>query len=210
MKKTKQILSFCVLTAVTSFVALFVFAGQANADSINGFIQLQAGSSDIYLLIKPDQPALKIQTLTPALMTDLQNLKTGDFIVGRGTLPTAISTPDQQNVVQLESIESVGLTELLGSWRSDNWEVFEFKDFTQLNLYQPTPNLSGPALQKTGQFQYVLAPDQGDRYSIFLSDDHSIQVGSIEFNSTGIALTVFDSQTGKVSQNISLSPIPAQ
>jgi hypothetical protein len=158
----------------------------------------------MYLNVQSGQPALKIVPSNPSLTTDLQKLKNGDFVAARGTLGIL---PADQGTVQLDSIESVGLVDLLGTWKSDDWAVYEFKDFTQLNLYHGTQNDAGVSLQKTAQFNYVVAPEQGDTYSIFMSDNQSVNVGSIQFLDKAIIMTVIDPKTGKTSENISLSPI---
>jgi hypothetical protein len=119
---------------------------------------------------------------------------------------------EADGTVRLDAIESLGLRELLGSWRTDRWEVYEFRDFSRMNLYVPTQSSSGQRipLSKAREYNYVLAPEQGARYSIFLSDDRSVTVGSIEVKENKINFTVYDSKTGEISENISLSPLSLQ
>jgi hypothetical protein len=176
------------------------------AESIRGVLLKRGGSggtNDLYLVSKSWPQPLKIVVSTPTLNVDLGNLKDGDFLVARG-----LASPSE-GTVRVDAIESLGLRELLGSWRTDRWEVYEFRDFNRMNLYVPTRANNGQRvpLSMAREFNYVLAPEQGARYSIFLSDDRTVTVGTIEVQENKINFIVYDSKTGEVSQNISLSPL---
>lgn len=172
----------------------------ATPKSVRGFVHTEP-SGELYLTMRTSSVPLKIVPVGLILLGDLSKLRDGDFIIGSGTLNASEKT------VLLEAIESVGLQEILGIWRADNRDVFEFRDFNRLNLYRPTANPSHMiSLAKIHELSYVLAPERGDSYSIFLSDDRSVQVGTLKVRDKNILLSVFDT-SGRIISNISLSPL---
>jgi len=172
----------------------------AGPKSVRGFVHTEP-SGELYLTVRTSSVPLKIVPVGLTLLGDLSKLRDGDFIIGSGTLNA------NEKTVLLEAIESVGLQEVLGIWRADNWDVFEFRDFSRLNLYRPTAD-PGRAIRlaKIHELSYVLAPERGDSYSIFLSDDRSVQVGTLKVRDKNILLSVFDT-SGRIMSNISLSPL---
>lgn len=193
-----------VALAMAALAAVYlVMIPVAQASSVRGYIEVNAQSGELYLAIDEGQAPRRIVGRENVL-TELSNLRTGDFLVARGEIEAL------DYVVRIDTIESVGLKELIGPWSSVNFEVYEFEDFSRLNLYAPTKDDSGVTLSKTAEFKYVLAPDQGSRYSIFLSDNRSVAVGTLEFKAQKVKLSVIDPKTGRASQNISLSPLPVK
>ena len=182
-----------LIVVVGAFVGL-----SAHADALRGFIQKKDGARS--LLVQNEdgtQTLLKMAAANPSVQANIDMLKNGDYLVARGT-----SNADS---VQVDSIESLGLQALVGLWATQKYEVYEFQDFTRLNLYVPNDNHSD--VVKAGEFQYSVAPDQGTRYSIFLSNTDSITVGSLEFRKHHLVLNVIDPKTGQVSADIVLSPL---
>ena len=191
MSKTIQIFSILFI----GFVAL-----SANADSIRGFIQKQSGVTRQLYVQRDDgsQVLLKMVGSSDDVQEDINRLKNGDYLVARGSIA--------KDVVNIDSIESLGLQALVGVWTSPKSEFYEFADFSRLNLY--LPNEAGSNIVKAGEFQYSIAPDQGTRYQFFLSPSSgSVTVGSLEFRKSQLVLTVIDPQTGQSSADIVLSPL---
>lgn len=201
------LLKFSLTLFVATLVSVFLVLAPAPAfaETVRGFVHTDASTKDISLLIRTAHEPYRVVASLPSVLAGLRNLKDGDFIIGSGTVKTT------EKLVVLDSLESVGLQELLGVWRTAEWQVFEFRDFNRLNLYKATPETYRPVgLSKLREYAYVLAPEQGDRYSIFLSDDQSVHVGSLEVSATKVQMTVFDPDTGRVAESISLSPLPLQ
>lgn len=183
-----------------SFAIVLLSGTIAHAASIRGLIDTTRGTLDLVIQTPGSKNAVfQLDATNPNIMGDLARLKQGDFLAARGTVDAINHT------VHIESIESLGLAVLLGAWATMKLEVYEFEDFTKMNLY--LPNSSRSAVIRAGVFNYAVAPDQGNRYTIFLSDDRSVTVGSIEFKNQRLKLTVLDPKTGRVSENISLSPL---
>ena len=173
----------------------------SRAESLRGFIQKSSGQR--YLEVQNDngtKSLLQITTTTEPVRTSLNKLKAGDYLVARGTVDI------ESKSVQVEAIESLGLHALVGAWTSDRREVYDFRDFSRLTLYIPSGDAKTNVV-KAGEFRYAVTPDQGAQYSIFLSDNQSVTIGSIEFKKSRLMLKVVDPSTGEVSSELSLSPL---
>jgi hypothetical protein len=201
------------------FIAL-IFSVNANAhpansnDIIRGQIINEGGVSDLQLKTET-LDVYKIsgsQTLTARL----RKLKNGDFIVATGVLYAseyAAGPQPEQKTAFLDSIQTVGLQELLGLWRSSRWEVFEFQDFSRLNLYLThSDGQSDPSFSRTHELSYAITLENSADYSIFISDNlKKVMAGSLHMSGAGetesLTLTLFDPATGQVAEKISLSPL---
>jgi hypothetical protein len=198
----------CVLAALAGLAVPTFYASFAQADNIVGFLAApaampsSAAETGFRIKLKEQTEPLLIEA-SPAIVDTLRNLRVGSLIVGTGqVLPL-------QKKVQLDAIQTVGLKELIGTWQSSRWEVFEFRDFNKLMRYLPMENEAGDfRLRFVESFDYAVAPDRDDLYSIFITDNQKrMMVGTLRFNEGSLLLTVYDSATGLESQKISLSPL---
>lgn len=184
----QMLIFFCALaSAGTAF---------AQATAIRGLIDTSSGSLAV---LTREGVHYHLTTASAQVKAGLVRLQQGDFLVARGSID------ELSRRVRIEAIESLGLKTLIGTWTSERSEVYEFRDFTRLNLY--IPDQGWKKIEIAGQYHYSVAPDRGSRYSIFLSDNKSVLVGSFEFKERNLHLTLLDPKTGRVSQNISLSPL---
>ncbi len=206
------------------FVLLLLIVGQvstAAADSIRGFILIE--SMQVYLLPLPKQTDAKRLSVSTSfqLRSSLLDLKTGDYVVLDGKLSDS-DRDGQTDEVVVDGIESVGLSDLIGTWRSPKWQVVHFENFNSLTLYRP--KFPAPARQsgfvdltKFKDLSYSLAPELGTSYSIFLVEKHAasgtrgaVYVGRLKLQNeavTTLTLEIFDPKTGKSNEVISLSPV---
>lgn len=176
------------------FVSASSVSRTSHADALRGFIQKHQ-----LLLQREDgtQTLVKAVGSTSSVQSDLDMLKNGDYVVARGTVDGSQAT--------IDAIESLGLQALVGLWSSPKREVYEFQDFSRLNLYLPDATCS--QVVKAGEFQYSVTPDQGTRYAIFVTGAESVTVGSLEFKKNRLVLNVIDPKTGLTSADIVLSPL---
>ena len=199
----KQLVSFSFRLVISLFLLAALPADFAHAEVVSGFLR-NSPMNDLSLVVRGSREPLRI-TGSIGLMTSLRKLRDGNYITGSGTIRLSEKT------VQLDTVHSVGLQELLGSWRSSRWEIFEFKDYTRLNLYlQTAENRDAIALARTHSLNYVVVPEKEDRYSIFISDNSArLMAGTLHLNEKDrtATLTVYDDKTLKVSEKISLSPL---
>ena len=142
-------------------------------------------------------------TAPDQVMVTLKQLRDGSLIVGTGQIFA------DQNRVQLDQVQSVVLKELLVTWQSSQWEVFEFKSFNKLKRYLPVDSDNGDfRLKYVETFDYALAPDHFDTFSIFITDNqHRMMVGTLHLQEQSLLITVYNSQTGQECEKISLSPL---
>jgi hypothetical protein len=188
---------------VVAAFAMTLAPNSAHAEVVSGFLR-NSPTGDLSLIVRGSRDPLKI-TAPANLLNSLRKLRDGNIITGSGTIKLS------EKIVQIDAVHSVGLQELLGSWRSSRWEIFEFKDYTRLNLYlQTAENRDAVALAQTHALNYVVVPEREGRYSIFISDNTArLMAGTLQLNEKDrtATLTVYDDKTLKVSEKISLSPL---
>lgn len=191
-----------VVILASALVVFVLFASSAQAITISGALRNDAPDAPMALITANPKRTLVIESKTSLLLL-LRRLKTGDQLVVQGDVST------DQKSVSVTSIDRIGLRELLGAWRSSRWQVFEFKDFSKLDLYVPKMNEDhgSVSLSKTNSLQYVIAPDSEDRFSIFMTDNRNVRMGFLELRPNQVNLSFTDSQTGEVTENLSLSPL---
>ena len=152
-----------------------------------------------------------------AIRSSLLDLKSGDFVVVSGEFVDK-NLDGIDDEIRVDAIESVGLTQLIGSWRNSNWDVVRFEDFNSLSLYRPKSRsgaLPGAHadLAKLKDLSYTLAPEKGASYSIFLAEKNSLSVpapvyvGHLDVKADSLQLEIFDPKTGHSSEVLFLSPV---
>jgi hypothetical protein len=118
-----------------------------------------------------------------------------------------------------DAIESVGLSDLLGMWRSPGWQVVKFENYNSMSLYRPKflKSKTGSNLMSFAKFKdlsYTLAPETGSSFSIFLAEKQanpvaraSVYVGRIHLAKDLVTLEIYDPRNGKILETLSLSPV---
>lgn len=193
------------LVATTiSILFIFLIGPASLAATYSGTIRYMDSERSLELEVNRFQMRYKINAKSD-IMNYIRRLKDGDQVIVQGTLNS------DGREIKIESVDRVGLQELLGAWRSSRWEIFEFRDFNNLDLFLPTAGQTNePSLVRTHSLKYVITPEQNSRYSIFLSDDTSVLMGFLEVQKNSLNLTITNSKTGQTSEKISLSPIRLQ
>lgn len=211
--RSRAILSaFCILLG-TAFPPLSV----AQVASIRGFISLE--SSGLFLLPLPKQTSAKRLSITTSfrIRATLSALKTGDYVVVTGTLSDS-RRDGKIDEVNVDAIESVGLSDLIGTWRSPKLQFVRFENYNTVSLFRPQTlktTSNRMSLAKFRDLNYSLAPDIGSSYSIFLADKRStpknrgsVYVGRIQLqNSEALTLEIFNPKTGEPAEVLTLSPV---
>ncbi|MBL7689825.1 MAG: hypothetical protein JNJ49_17450 [Bdellovibrionaceae bacterium] len=198
----------------------------AHAATIRGFLIVQPDSVRIRPLsnssIRP--PALPVEADLNTLGS-LLSLRSGDFVVATGEMIDRDSRPGAEAVL-IQGIESVGLQNLIGSWRTARWDVIRFEDFSRASLYSQTQHRDTSAssarptgLAKLKELRYTLAPERANGYSIFLVESSSrkpgpVYVGRLELSAPGhaakqeIKLDILDPSSGQVSESFHFTRLP--
>lgn len=156
-----------------------------------------------------------------AIRSALSGLAAGDYVVLTGQFIDS-DLDGNNDVLAVSGIESVGIKKLLGNWRTTNWDIFHFQNYTRLELYRPSPAASRSTtlrLQKLKVLNYTLAPEANGSFSVLMVEatDTSLRemrttnpvfAGRIELTSkNGIRLDVFDPTSGKTIESHELTQI---
>lgn len=193
------------VTAMLLTLAVVLNVSYAQADTIRGVVKKIKGDNATYLVVEGNPTSFKIVANSPSVISGALKLNDGDSLTARGRL-----IPEKGEAF-LFGIESVGLKSLIGVWHSPRWEVYEFRDFSRLNLYVVRSAPTGKyKIKKSRELAYVIAPESGDRYSIFMSDNRNVLAGSLQMNKGQVDIMLFDTMTGQATENISLKPLPVQ
>ena len=184
--------SFCALILIV--LAQISWAGA----SLEGKVHRLNG--ELILTMAEDGREFRLFTRNSYVMTDLQKLEDGDYLSGTGWIH------ENSSAVEVTAVEFVGLSKMLGLWHTSDWRVFDFKNFSQLDLYLPTKSKALNALHLRS-LRYTVAPDGGTDWSILIVDSNSVDVGNLFVRKDSMRIEVFDPKTGNVATTIDLSPL---
>lgn len=193
--------SFQAIALASLLTAAGLVGSQAHADLLTGDIQNNGTAQAITVIVKDSGKLVKLDA-APSFENVLRRLKSGDSITAQGSMNA------DQTRFSISSIDRIGLKDLLGTWKSTRWEIFEFQDFSQLNLYIPkVVEAGGVSLARTHSLKYVVTPEENDAFTIFMTDDSDVRMGFLEIGNNKLKLNVIDSHSGNVTESISLSPL---
>ena len=198
MQRLSKILTESILVLVVSLLT----AVSAQAENYIGKLHFNGDKQPVTLILRESGARLLIET-KPDLDSNLRLLKTGDTIACSGRLSNDSSR------LYLESIERIGLQGLLGAWQSSGGkEIFEFLTYDNLNVYVPTVDTIGAVrLAQTRALKYVLTPENGSRFSIFMTNQSGdVRMAFLAFEKKRLALWLTNNSTGQTTEKISLSP----
>lgn len=161
----------------------------------------------IFLKMRHLRQRIKISSRDAGIIKDIQKLRTGDYISGKGEYDASLQ------VVSLVTLEFVGLQKLLGRWENHESDIFDFKNFSQLDLYLAAPTEDPSlAIQPSRRLRYTVVPDPGSGWSILMVDSfagnasHSIEVGNLSLYRGKLQIDIFDAKTGQIKRTIHLLP----
>jgi hypothetical protein len=192
---------------ISAVILSMAWWSTAYAGTVRGILHVSPVTGETSISLSGLPRPLRLVPVNPAVNLELMKLHEGDFLVG-----TANYHPPSSSLV-LDAIESVGLQNLLGRWMTDNQQVFEFQDFFRLNLYDLRTDFFDVGSKKVSlsnkrEYKYLLSPERDSgRFSIFLSDEKDIMIGSLQFTTGRVLISVFDPKTGAVANTISLAPL---
>lgn len=117
----------------------------------------------------------------------LFKLKAGDFFQGMGRIEK--DQQGERSVLLLESIDFVGLRQLIGLWRSQEAAFLRFENYDQLEIKALTDHGL-----KRSKFTYSLAPSpRAESWMVFIQGQEGVTLGHINFSGMHCAtLELFD------------------
>lgn len=204
-----------IIFAVFAFT-LSLSATPAHAVGLQGFLLNTAPNEPLRLQLKNSNLGALVIDAPMGVLSLLRQLHTNDFLDLQGSI-----SADNKSVT-IETIDRLGLQELLGAWRTDRWEVFEFKNYTHLELFIPynaegnsqsaaklTDETSGlPA--RTRSLRYVVTPQNNTGLSIFISDENGVRLGFLTLGYRHLTIEMSDLKNGGIAERIQLVPVDNQ
>ena len=174
---------FRIFSIFSVFTALTV---TASAIPVEGIVDYSSGRPLLYI---NSQHAFQLTGASSSVIKSLKRLRSGDFLIGEADVNF------DSRVLKLKTLDIVGLSSLIGTWENSSADLYQFKDFKTLKLYK-SGALSTPVTGQT--WRYRIAPGDGNAWSIFISRDHQIFFGTLDFKSNGMQMTFFDSRGSNV------------
>lgn len=182
-------------TLTWSFITtlILLFSSASNAEVIIGNIIRDQSGMFINIKGRHESTKFTLRSSSTTNLIHLGKLETNDSIVASGSLDSV------NKIAHIDIIEFVGLKKILGRWHSEG-KVFDFKNFTDLNLYKDQPPL------KTA-FRYSTTPADGNYWTLLLSDTNNKRtfLATINFSNPTATLKLIDSETGEISKTFLLS-----
>jgi len=168
---------------------------QLNA-SFTGTVVIEKGR----MLLAPAQSHQKlvISPINPEIKLQLSKLKSGDFLSIEGVMD------DKQSVLYVNSVNYVGLKDLIGNWVGDDEYCYQFIDFYVMSIYNKNDkNKCDFAINSLArEFSYFINPAYPD-WSALLSDNDSSYLMDLTLDSKNSAqLSLYDSQSGDIIRQI--------
>ncbi|MGE3757964.1 MAG: hypothetical protein AB7H97_09415 [Pseudobdellovibrionaceae bacterium] len=171
-----------MLFSAVSFAEVFSFR-------LEGEVTRAASANQAYVRSR-DGRVFPIYFQNSEVRKTFEKINNGDFVSGLGELR-------DDNSVHLRIVEYVGLRALIGFWKSQN-QFFVFKDFSNLKLYSS---------DRTQVVQYSTAPGTDRGWKIFFADGSTITLASLYLDHDEALMTLYDSESGKVTDQVKLKKI---
>lgn len=165
--------------------ATLFFAAGAHALSINGYVVVNSGQH--MLIDRETARTYHVQASNPDVKKSLLQLATFDALRGQ------VSAKSKDTLL-LEAIDFVSLRRLLGDWHADSVHV-TFLDYSRVSF-----NMAGNARE----FLYALSPGQDNTWRIYLTDQASVVLGTLNINGDQAVLEFYDPKTGQTAQHLQL------
>jgi hypothetical protein len=150
--------------ALTLF-AILLSMPAAQADDLEGVVcYLANGGYGVRLTSEKSCSYVQFEDMVTK--DDFVNLQPGDGLTFTGS-------KYDDDAVDIESISTIGLYRLLGTWKDTKGRYFKFADYSNVALYDP----SSPDQVKTESFNYELYPNSYLRWGVSFTGTKSNRVG---------------------------------
>lgn len=136
-------------------------------------------------------------------LTTLNKLNTGDFVMATAVVNSA------QNSVQIETIDFVGLRQIIGYWGTPHrGRVMNFRSYSDLSIYDLIIQSEGDDIRSSRkQMKYTVVPGSGNDWVMFLSDDRETQMGYLSLTNSAATLRLVHSRTGETTNILQLEKL---
>lgn len=132
----------------------------------------------------------------------IRKLSTGDVLTASGVIEKRAC------LVRIDSVDYVGLKDLLGYWYSKDGYM-KVRDFTSVSVYSTVlANLKkNEPIEKVAaiEYRYSITPTNGTEWVLFLSTQESTTFATIKLQKKSATIKIYDSENGSVVRTIYLS-----
>ncbi len=167
---------------VLTSAATFLFGAIAQGDDFSGTISRSA--QNVFLHCNSGcTNKVEVRALTADSQKTLDRLQNSDFLEGTGGLINGS--------IVLDSVDFVGLANLLGTWRSGRYWV-EFHSFTKATVYLANEVW----FDKPASLQYSIVPGDKGNWRVLFSTSVAVNSANLILNGNTMKLQMFDQVTG--------------
>jgi hypothetical protein len=170
--------------------SIFFFSFPALAGNFSGYISVNKG----HIFATEDGSSKKFELIAynEDAAIGLKKLKDRDFISGVGT--------KSDTSILVESIDFVGLRQLLGLWVSNNaW--LNFRDFNSVNVYWQDQNTTQKVV-----YDYSIAPDPARNWKIFFASSNEVVIADLDLSAATAKINYYDNN-GIIVKTIELTKL---
>lgn len=158
-------------------------------------------SDDKKLRLKDDSSgkSYELESDSSEVKKVLKKLKVDDYVSFDGARSATVTT------IRVDSINFVGLHDLLGAWKGDDHYCYNFINFTEFSIYPKEDFKCLTTAKSSRKFSYTVNPTEDGDWVILLSDDQSNYAADLSLKtSNSIQIQLYDSDTGYILKVIRL------
>ena len=177
-------------------IVILLSSSFAFADSLSGMVLIH--DDQVSLVEFGSNQTYPVRVTKVETQDSLKKLKNLDFIQGQGEI--------MNNEVLLDSIDFVGLKQLLGLWASNTNSFLDFKDFSKVVSYQSQSTFD-IQMPRTS-LRYSIAPSSGTDWKIFFTDSSAVLLASLVLVDQKATLKFYDLSSGNITKTVELTRVP--
>ena len=129
----------------------------------------------------------------------LKKLKKDDYISFDGARSATVTS------IRVDSVNFVGLHDLIAAWRGDDQYCYNFVNFTSFSIYPKENSQCQINPKSSRKYSYTVNPTDDGNWVILLSDEEANYVADLTLKtSRSIQIQLYDSNTGYILKLIKL------
>ncbi|MFZ3229463.1 MAG: hypothetical protein WA160_04610 [Pseudobdellovibrio sp.] len=182
---------------ITAFV--IALSPQLQALNFSGFVS-RSVTGKLKLKDERLNKNFELTCKDPSVKNALKKLKTGDYLSFDG-----LKDPYKSKVL-IDSINFVGLSQLLATWQGDDNYCYSFTSFNEFSIYPKSKitNCSDPKVIPRN-FAYSISSSDTNWF-VLISDNEASYTADLNIiNPTKAEITLYDPNTGTVLRLVKLS-----
>lgn len=181
------------------FVLSLGFSSMAlSAQQITGKVERIQYSAYLQTSAPQSCHKYRIEANSEEAAGNIEKLSTGDALTASGVYDNRACR------VLIDSVDYVGLKDLLGLWYNDDGYV-HVHNFTTISVHSiQFRKIKAGEKVNTVDFRYSVTPSSGNEWVVFLSTPKSTTFATVNLKKTSATVKIFDSENGSIVQTINL------